>query len=74
MYIKAGNETYTIMWNSDDTTNYMRERIAKKIGIIEVETINMQNASGVLLHDNRLLRMYNMKDEDTITWGVSEGG
>ena len=46
MLVKTGNTSNTIMWNAYDTTNYMRERIAEKSGIIETGLICMLNATG----------------------------
>jgi len=73
LIVKNGQVTcYMIMWNSHDTTDFIRDRIAEKAGIIETRDITMTHGNGTVLLNGLLLRSCNLKHDDTITWGLNQ--
>ena len=73
LIVKNGQVTcYMIMWNSHDTTDFIRDRIAEKTGIIETMDIIMTHGNGTLFLNGLLLRSCNLKHDDTITWGLNQ--
>jgi len=75
LIVKNGKVTcYMIMWNLHDTTDFIRDRIAEKAGIIETRDITMTHGNGTVLLNGLLLRSCNLKHDDTIAFGVNSGG
>ena len=71
LIVKNGQVTcYMIMWNSHDTTDFIRDRIAEKAGIIETRDITMTHGNGTVLLNGLLLRNCCLKHDDTIVWGI----
>ena len=75
LIVKNGQVTcYMIMWNSHDTTDFIRDRIAEKAGIIETRDITMTHGNGTVLLNGLLLRNCCLKHDDTIVWGIGGQG
>ena len=74
MITKTGDTVHVIMWNNLDTTDYMRERIAEKAGIIETGLIFMKTSSGTVLPPGPTLRTCGLRNDDTIVWGIGGQG
>ena len=73
MIAKMGETVHVIMWNNLDTTDYMRERIAEKAGIIETGLISMKTSHGTVLPPGPALRTCGLRNDDTIVWGIGGG-
>ena len=74
MIAKTGETVNVIMWNNSDTTDYMRERIAEKAGIIETGLISMKTSNGTVLPPGPALRTCGWRNADTIVWGIGGQG
>ena len=75
LIVKNGKVTcYMIMWNLHDTTDFIRDRIAEKAGIIETNEIIMTHGNGTVLLNGLLLRNCCLKHDDTIVWGIDGQG
>ena len=75
LIVKNGQVTcYMIMWNSHDTTDFIRDRIAQKTGIIETTDIIMIHGNGTVIPNGLLLRNCVLKHDDAITFDINSGG
>ena len=70
MIAKMGETVHVIMWNNLDTTDFMRERIAEKAGVIETGLIFMKTSLGIVLPSGPTLRTCGLRNDDTIVWGI----